>query len=373
MENEEKTKNQTEEIKPKNNSKFAIIGVVACVIIAFIAIGLNPKSNEEGKDVKQVNASAAKEETITINQAISMDNKVEMTILSNKVVDKIEPPSATGYYTYFDAGEGKKFVDVTANVKNLSDAAVKQNALFSAKSYVDDAEYDCLIVTEKDNGQNLNQYTNVNNVNSQETVKYHIGAKMPEDVIQAGKTVKFVITVNDKKYAYEVSIIDDENQKQEANSSTINLSNQGKEIQKAELLQIDGICELTIADTNIAAKIEPKNPTGIYTYYEADEGKVYFDLIADIKNLRGEAVKQAVVIGKATLIYDGQYEYEFGCAVEKDGGKDFDGYTNIHDINPLETLRYHIMAQVPSEVKDNDKKIDVKLSINGEDYIYHVR
>lgn len=357
--------------------KYVIIGVVACIVVIALAVGamFMSKSGDNGdNNDKATNSKKAQQTALTIEQAMSIDEKFEMTILSNKVVSKIEPPAATGYYTYFDAKEGNKYVDIVANVKNLSDSAVKQNSLFKAKAYLDDKEYECLIVTEKDNGANLNQYTNSHDIGSLETIKYHIGAKIPSELITAGKTIKFVITANEKEYSYDVNIIDDENQNQEGNTSTINLSFQGKEIKQDELVTADNFCEFKIVKYNIASKIEPPSPSGVYTYYEAKEDKVYFDLVADIKNLKSEAVKQNTVIGKATVIYDEQYEYECGCVVEKDNGKNFNVYTNTSEIKPLETMRYHIMVEVPKEVKDNqDKKIDVKISINGQDYVYHVR
>jgi len=365
MENEEKTNNN-------KSKKGLIIGIVVCVIVAILVAGVVLSQNKGG-EAQTNNAVAENEKKIAMNQAFSVDGKVEMTIVSNKIVDKIEPPSPTGVYTYFDAKEGNKYVDVVADVKNLSDSAVKQNSLFTAKAYIDNNEYDCLIVTEKENGANLNQYITSKDINALETIKYHIAAKVSKELVTAGKSVKFVITVNEEKYVYEINIIDDESQKQEGNSSTINLSAQGKEIKKSQLVKADGICEFKIVKTKIASKIEPPSPSGIYTYYKADSGKVYFDLVADIKNLRKESIKQSTVIGKVTLVYDGEYEYDCGCVVEKENGSNFNGYPNLYDIKPLETMRYHIMAQVPKEVSDSKKKIDIKISIDGEDYIYHAR
>lgn len=96
---------------------------------------------------------------------------------------------------------------------------------------------------------------------------------------------------------------------------------------------------------SITKKVEPKDKFGlyVYTYYEASNGNQYVDVKFSIKNKGTSGVKQDEILGQVKLLYDGTYEYDcFFVTVDKDG--DFQNYTSLSDIAPLETLEYHMLA-----------------------------
>jgi hypothetical protein len=133
-------------------------------------------------------------------------------------------------------------------------------------------------------------------------------------------------------------------------------------------------CEFTLLGYTIAKKIEPTNVTGtsIYTYFEASNSNQYIDVKFNIKNKRNSAVDQDKVLDSIKVIYDGQYEYR--CSfVTVDNHNDFENHTSIYSIAPLETKEYHMLAEVPDEVKTSDKSLVVQVAADGNIYECKVR
>jgi len=86
-----------------------------------------------------------------------------------------------------------------------------------------------------------------------------------------------------------------------------------------------------------------------------------------IKNTASSAVEQDSVLRNVKIVYDGTYEYNcFFVTVDKDG--DFEGFTSLYDISPLETMEYHMLAEVPSEVKTSGKGIICQVEVDGNTY-----
>lgn len=126
--------------------------------------------------------------------------------------------------------------------------------------------------------------------------------------------------------------------------------------------------EFTLTGYNIASKIEPSNFSGYYYhYFEASSGNVYVDVKFNIKNIASSAVEQSSVLKSVKIIYDGTYEYNCSfVTVDKDG--DFESYTTLYSINPLETMEYHMLAELPSEAKNSGKSLVCQVQVDGNTY-----
>lgn len=161
----------------------------------------------------------------------------------------------------------------------------------------------------------------------------------------------------------------------EKNSSTTstasdqNVSN----IRQNTTISIGGLCEFNITGYDINDTIEPPRPTGYYTYYQADDGNTYIDVKMKIKNLKNTSMLQYEVLDSVKILYDGQYEYDCFFVVEEKNGESFNQYTSLYEINPLETLSYHMLASVPEEIKGNSKSLSVEISVNDKMYICNLR
>ena len=125
--------------------------------------------------------------------------------------------------------------------------------------------------------------------------------------------------------------------------------------------------DFTLLGYEIDSVIEPSNPPDYYHYYEADSGNVYVDVKFDMKNTASSAVMQDEIVKSVTVIYDDNYEYRCSfVTVDSDG--DFEGYTSIYSINPLETKEYHCIAKVSDEVQSSGKPLKVQVEADGNIY-----
>ena len=72
-------------------------------------------------------------------------------------------------------------------------------------------------------------------------------------------------------------------------------------------------------------------------------------------------------------MYNDNYEYSCSKVIEEDNGQDLNTYTNLYNIDPLATMTYHIICEVPVEVQNSSYSLYVKFAINGEDYVLNIR
>ncbi len=127
-------------------------------------------------------------------------------------------------------------------------------------------------------------------------------------------------------------------------------------------------CNFTLKGYSIDSKIEPVNASNnYYHYFEASSGNVYIDVKFSIKNTSNTAVIQSNILKRVKIIYDNKYEYN--CSfVTIDNNGDFKSYTNLYNINALETMEYHMLAQLPREAQNSGKAL--KVLVYSGDNIY---
>lgn len=345
--------------------KISILGIIAILIISLISFtGCGSKTEESKKEDKKVTMEFGKTETI--------DDTVELTIKNNKVVSRIEPSVKNTYYTYYAAGTGYKWLNVTADVKNITSETVAINEVLSAKLYINDSAYAVTFMTEDEDGKHINAYSSYEKIDASETLKFHFATKIPEDLAKDGTTAKFVFTAGKKEYEYTMNIIDDKTVDTKE-GPTINLSNKAVEIKDGQLVTIDGKYEFTINSNSFSNEVLPPNPTGFYTYLKAQDGKVYLTIKASVKNLQSTAVKQDSVLGSIKVLYNDEYEYTCQKVVETENGASLNTYTSTRDIEPLTTMTYYFVASVPTEVQTSTSPIAVKFTIDNIDYVYNIR
>lgn len=158
------------------------------------------------------------------------------------------------------------------------------------------------------------------------------------------------------------------------NSNGTSSTKEVKQVVLNDVLTVNDYCEIQIKSHRFANTIEPPTPTGYYNYYSArGNDYTYFDLQLDIKNLQNIAVRQNSLTS-VKLIFDGKYEYScFEVTEEADGG-DFETFPNLYSIDPLKTLKYHFLTEVPVEVQnDTTKSLSVIIKSSGEEFEYKIR
>ena len=210
-------------MEKKNNKNKIIIGVV---LVSIIIIGIlvykninnttstsnwykSKQEEKSGSSISKVennSNSQNKEEEITLQDKITIDNFCEFNILSSSFSKNIEPTNPTGYYTYLEGkDETQKYFELTVNVKNLSTSAVKQDSLMSVKIlYDNNYQYNCSLVTEKASGNELETFPNLYSIEPLKSLKYRCVVEVPKEIETDGKPLKAIITANGNTYIYKI-------------------------------------------------------------------------------------------------------------------------------------------------------------------------
>ena len=139
-----------------------------------------------------------------------------------------------------------------------------------------------------------------------------------------------------------------------------------------EVAVVTEFAEITINSNTFGQIINPPNPGDFYTYYENKEpDQVYLDTVISVKSLltSGKSAKEFVNV---KIIYDEKYEYTTFPTLEENGGSDFT-FTNITDIEPLNTGVLHFLASVPSNIENDGKSLKAVITVNGNIYEQIIR
>ena len=141
------------------------------------------------------------------------------------------------------------------------------------------------------------------------------------------------------------------------------------EFNSGDVLSFPNDFEITYLGTEFINELSPPNPEEIHTYYEVeDENNIYLDVMAYIKNLKGNLLmyKDAVTF---KIVYDGEYNYDGFAVAEEADGSDFKSYFGAI-LRPLVTDKMHFLIEVPLEVRDSGKDFDIIMNVHGDEYRY---
>ncbi len=146
-----------------------------------------------------------------------------------------------------------------------------------------------------------------------------------------------------------------------------------KIITNTDKVTIEENCEFNVVSHNFTKDIMPPNPDSWYHHIESkSDTQIYSNLIIDIKNLQGNARKQDSIMS-VKLKYDDKYEYTCQTVTEEKGGGDLETYTNLYNIDPLSTMKYHFVVEVPLEIKDSDKTLKAIITVGSQEYVYQIK
>lgn len=146
----------------------------------------------------------------------------------------------------------------------------------------------------------------------------------------------------------------------------------GETITMGTTYTIDGLCEFTVDYAQLKKEVLPPNPDSFYTYYAEEDGSTYLDVAISIKNTRTTA-REASEFGQVKVVCGDGYEYASFSTIEESGGTNFT-YTNITNVDPLETAVIHYIASIPNEIaEDTSSPFTLEINILGNDYVMKVQ
>lgn len=147
------------------------------------------------------------------------------------------------------------------------------------------------------------------------------------------------------------------------------------ETQKIEIGAVSTIpelCEFTVDYAELKKEVLPPNPDSYYSYYQEKDGMTYLDVAISVKNLRTTA-RTASDFGSVKAIVGSGYEYNGFSVIEEPGGVDFT-YTNITNVDPLETAVIHYLISIPNELADDAAAgIILEITMLDNDYTLTAR
>lgn len=162
---------------------------------------------------------------------------------------------------------------------------------------------------------------------------------------------------------------DNSNNKQEKTKKKKWFAPKPQKIELNNTISNEELFEATFLKARFTNRLNPpktKDDWYIYSYYEPkDRENTLIDIVVDLKNLDKSEVNADSVIQSAKIVYDSKYEYDTYFVFETSDGYDLESSTTI---NPLQTKKVHILAEVPKIAKSDDKVVFISLDIDGNEY-----
>ncbi len=350
-----------------------IITFILALTLCVSLFACESKEKNKNRSDKESNSSIPlhSAQKIELNNNIRIDEVCEFTIENIQITDKVSPADPDSWYTSYKSGEGKKYVDILIVYKNTSteDQNIENNfeiSLYYGENYV----YNGLIAIEE---SDRSDFTYDDTVIPLASEYVHALIKIPDTVASGEGSLVAVFEIHGNKYQVNVrSGID----KYTESKSSGAIDKKGGKIALNELLYIPNKCEFLVEHCDMTYDIVPKNPSMFYTHYEADEGKIYVDLLINYKHLGSteeeftnfQTSKDSII--SATLIYNGKYRYSGFYCLEDEDRSDF---SSSGELIPLSSEYIHCLFEVPEEVKNSQESLSIELKIGGNNYTFTIR
>ncbi len=79
------------------------------------------------------------------------------------------------------------------------------------------------------------------------------------------------------------------------------------------------------------------------------------------------------VVDAVKVIYDDNYEYNCQFVTESDNGGDLEQFTSLYSINPLVSMKYHMIAELPNCVISDGKSLKAVVTVDGQEFCCTLR
>lgn len=283
---------------------------------------------------------AKNENVIEPGKAYTIDDYAEFTLVkletTSKITSGIDP--SWGY----ECDEGKKYVDVIIDFKNLTDSNISSEKLFTVKATNQDgASYTCneYIVEE---GENLDSYVDIRPM---AVTRIHCAITVAEGEKNLNIRMKIKDSVFTKEYTLNERI---------ANELPVAV---GDTIEKEDFAKI------VLKDISFADAVYPTSPDYYYYYEVENQDNTYLAIKTDLTNLKDSGRQVEKFMGVKAIIED-KYTYTGFAVADEDGGQSLSTYETI---DPLTTRMVYYLVEVPDSVKD--KSIKIIFNFDGKEYV----
>ena len=312
--------------------KLSIILILLMAVFALAACGGSEETTESPKE-KQDNV-------LELGKTNTVDDYAEFTLAKIETTSRIS--SGIDPSWGYDCDEGKKFVDLTIDYKNLTDENISSEELFTLKATNQDgASYTCNEYFVEEGGE-IDSYVDVRPM---AVTRMHCAITVSENEKNLSISMKIKDDVFTKDYTLNERVV---NEIPVAIGDTIEKEN----FAKIELKNI----EFTDA-------VYPTSPDYYYYYEVENQGNTYLAIKADLTNLKDSGREVEKFMGVKAIIED-KYTYTGFVVADEDGGQSLSTYETI---DPLTTRMVYYLIEVPDSV--TDKSVKIIFNFDGKEYV----
>lgn len=196
-----------------------------------------------------------------------------------------------------------------------------------------------------------------------------------KEVMQVKKEIdslnKQISQLKEENEKMKKQLTNRENINQDINEqNSNNLDRAIKSFSLGQKLSFDDTAEIVIEKYDFTNKVLPSNPGSFYNYYQLkDSDKTFFHVVGKYKHLGTEEVSFLDIPIKFYAKYQDKYIYNGFQVAEVSGGSDLDAFAYA---KPLSNLKFHVLIEVPNEVKDNGK-LELYIKSSNDEYVLKVK
>lgn len=248
-------------------------------------------------------SSKNKDLTIEWGKENKLADIISYQVETASQTQQITPDVIGNFYKYYKPKTSTNvLLDVVLQVTNLKKEELKLSTAISSQFLIDDKEYKGYTISISEDGKSILQGATLA---AEETKKIHFYTEVDPAIL-------------DKEIAFKLASTDEDNE--EAAVMTFKLSDVESHYESKKLkdvITIDGMAEVTLESKDVAKKIEPAKPTGLYTYYKVKSDTNRFVIIkTKIKNISDNELNASQVIN-AILVDKDSHEYPCNMFFEK--------------------------------------------------------
>jgi len=330
--------------------KRLLAGLTAAILCLSLAgcAGSSPKEDTSAPE----DSTAV---TIVEGETAVIDGVCEFTVDS---VDITQKPQH-----YFEAEDGKAYVDVRIAFQNTSDESVSSHYIAEGLLvYAGAYEYTGITQAEEnDEGELTNTYGRT--VHPSETEYLHYLFSVPQEVQDSGNRLALNLTMCD--HAYRMIIRDGAEVSDPTKKDVGDKSQTSEEIADGEVTVTDH-GEFCVDYAQVTDRIIPTEAGGAYAYYAANDGEVFLDICVAYKNTDTEDVSVTKALS-ATLELSDESTFKAAHMSESGGRKTL--APDNPDIIPLETRYMHCVFSIP-ETAVNGETAEITFQAGKNKYRY---
>lgn len=343
-----------------------------------------PETPEEPEEPEEPEAPEAT--PLKLGDVLETD-QFRMTFDSLEMVPEYTYSTSEYSSTSLYVEEGYQLLVLQGHFENKGTAAIGENALLRTATVNDTFEVDSSDVGMhfvRDKYFEIDPYTDLD---------YVIYINVPQKLADMYETATFTISFNNDMSLPSIHVDQDGTETVEADNHYVLTAAAGetaaasadgtaaaaggtttaepapKTIAIGDLITTDSY-EFTLKSVALSYEVLPPNTSSVYSSYTAENGKVFVDVVADVKNTLQRDLRVDELF-TATVLYDGQYPYDSFMAVADDNSFTWAG--NYVAATPLETCTAHAIIECPVEVDTSGKSIVVTITLGQDEYEYTLR